>query len=228
MSTLSDFPEDWHTALVLVAHPDDPEYGIAAAVRRWTDEGKHVVYALASSGEKGIAGMDPAEAGPLRENEQRISAAIVGVDEVEFWGYPDSDIRNSATLRATIADAIRRIRPDLIVSLYGGTHWAPDAPNQPDHIEFSAAVREAFSALEQADRPRWLFENGPDATHAVPVSATDINSAIRALAAHRVYLEVLDPDTPVAEQARAQVDQMTAARPDYDGRRAVGFAAKLL
>ncbi len=83
------FPTDWRTALVLVPHPDDPEYGCAAAVAKWTAAGKTVHYALASRGEAGIAGMAPEDAGPVREGEQRRSAAIVGVDDVQFWDFPD-------------------------------------------------------------------------------------------------------------------------------------------
>ena len=97
------FPTDWHTALVLVPHPDDPEYGCAAAVAKWTAAGKTVHYALASRGEVGIEGMPPEEAGPLREGEQRRSAAIVGVSDVQFWDFPDSHIRDTPELRTKIA-----------------------------------------------------------------------------------------------------------------------------
>ncbi|MGW0037081.1 PIG-L deacetylase family protein [Gordonia sp. NPDC003376] len=225
MTGLADFPTDWQTALALVAHPDDLEYGMAAAVARWTGEGRRVVYALASSGEAGIAGMAPAQAGPLREDEQRESARIVGVDEVGFWGFPDSEIRNTPELRDQITAALRRVAPQVVLSLYGGPEWAPGAPNQRDHMEFSAAVLDAYDALPADTRPRWLFENGPHPTHAVDVGA-QVPIAIDALSAHRVYLEVLDPTTPVADQARAQVDQMTAPRDDFDGRRAACFELK--
>jgi LmbE family N-acetylglucosaminyl deacetylase len=47
---------DWISAVAVVAHPDDLEYGAAAAVARWTEQGKHVSYVLVSSGEAGIAG----------------------------------------------------------------------------------------------------------------------------------------------------------------------------
>ncbi|MGV0800861.1 PIG-L family deacetylase, partial [Mycolicibacterium elephantis] len=95
MSAVEPFPSDWRTCLVPVPHPDDPEYGIGAAVAKWTSQGKKVYYALASRGERGIAGMAPEQAGPLREDEQRRSAAIVGVDDVQFWDFPDSDIHNT-------------------------------------------------------------------------------------------------------------------------------------
>ncbi|WP_238422061.1 PIG-L deacetylase family protein [Gordonia sp. 'Campus'] len=217
------FPSDWQTALVLVAHPDDPEYGMAAAVARWTGEGKRVVYALASSGERGIEGMPPTECGPLREAEQRASASIVGVDEVEFWGFPDSDIRNTPELRAKIVETIERVAPEVILSLYGGPEWAPGMPNQRDHMEFAAAVLDAYDSL--GSPPVYLFENGPAATHWVEVD-DQVDIAVRSLAAHDRYLSVLDPDTPVTEQARLQIERATAAPEGATSGHAAGFELK--
>jgi LmbE family N-acetylglucosaminyl deacetylase len=220
MTEPKPFPSHWRTGLVLVPHPDDPEYGCAAAVAKWTDAGKTVHYALASRGEAGIAGMAPGEAGPLREQEQRRSAAIVGVDDVRFWDFPDSDIRNTPELRAKIAETITELDPDVVVTIYSGAEWAPDAPNQRDHIEFSNAVAAAYDSL--ADPPRWLFENGPDITHGEVVDEY-LDRAVASLAAHDVYLSVLDPDTPVQEQARKQVEMTTQRRPDFDGKHTVEF-----
>ncbi|GAB89848.1 PIG-L deacetylase family protein [Gordonia rhizosphera] len=222
MSDLQEFPTDWQTALVLVAHPDDPEYGMAAAVARWTGEGRRVVYALASSGEAGIEGMAPERAGPLREAEQRASAAFVGVDEVEFWGFPDGDIRNTSELRSKVTESLERIAPQVVLTLFGGPEWAPGSPNHRDHVEFTAAVVAAFDALPADRRPTWLFENGPQPSHAVDVT-DQIDAAVRSLAAHQEYLSVLDPDTPVIDQARAQIDRMTAPRADFGGVAAACF-----
>ena len=220
MAKLQRFPSDWRKALVLVAHPDDPEYGCAAAVAKWTSEGKTVHYALACRGEAGIAGMPAEEAGPLREDEQRRSAAIVGVDDLQFWDFPDSRIRNTPELRAKIAETITELRPDVVVTIYSGPEWAPDAPNQRDHIEFSNAVAAAYDSL--SDPPRWLFENGPEITHCELVDGF-IEVAVDSLAAHAVYLSVLDPDTSVEAQARQQVDMATVAREEFDGARTVEF-----
>ena len=82
-------PDDWQRALVVAAHPDDIEYGMAAAVAAWTAAGKEVHYLLATRGEAGMAGVPPEEAGPLREEEERRSAAVVGVTEVEFLDHRD-------------------------------------------------------------------------------------------------------------------------------------------
>jgi len=218
---LEAFPIDWRTALLLVPHPDDPEYGCAAAVAKWTAQGKTVYYALACRGEVGIAGMPAEEAGPLREIEQRRSAAIVGVEELQFWDFPDSQIRDTPALRAKIADTITAVAPDVVLTVYSGPEWAPGAPNQRDHIEFSNAVAAAYDSL--TDPPRWLFENGPDVTHAEVIDDDCFNRAVSSLAAYDVYLSVLDPDTPVLEQARKQVDMTTTPRPEFDGKRTVEF-----
>jgi Uncharacterized proteins, LmbE homologs len=65
--TYAPFPADWERALAVVAHPDDLEYGAAAAIARWTAEGAAVTYLLATRGEAGIDSLPPAECGPLRE-----------------------------------------------------------------------------------------------------------------------------------------------------------------
>ncbi|MGE2725877.1 PIG-L deacetylase family protein [Mycolicibacterium pulveris] len=223
MSAVEPFPSDWRTGLVLVPHPDDPEYGIAAAVAKWTAAGRSVSYALASRGERGIAGMAPERAGPLREIEQRRSAAIVGVDDVDFWDFPDSEIRDTAALRAKIVETITALAPDVVITIYSGPQWGPGQPNQRDHIEFSNAVAAAYDSLTEP--PRWLFENGPELTHGETVDGY-LEHAVAALAAHEEYLSVLDPDTPVVEQARKQVEMATPPHPDFGGAPTVGFILK--
>ena len=92
-------------AVAVVAHPDDLEYGAASAVARWTGQGKQVAYVLVTSGEAGIDGMDPAVARPLREEEERRSAAVVGAESVEFLGHPDGLVEPGVSLRRDIAMA---------------------------------------------------------------------------------------------------------------------------
>ena len=86
---LKPLPEDWTRAVAIVAHPDDMEFGAAAAVARWTRQGKQITYVMVTSGEAGIAGMPPDECRVVREREQVESARIVGVDTVQFLGFPD-------------------------------------------------------------------------------------------------------------------------------------------
>src|SRR3982751_6505920 len=86
---LKPLREDWERALCVVAHPDDMEFGAAAAVARWTGQGKQVVYCMVTSGEAGIDGLVPDRSREVREAEQVESARIVGVDKVDFLRLPD-------------------------------------------------------------------------------------------------------------------------------------------
>lgn len=234
MTTVPPLPEDWQRALVVVAHPDDIEYGVAAAVARWTGQGKDVRYLLATSGEAGIAGLPPAQSGPLREAEERASAAVVGVQEVEFLGYPDGRLEANLALRRDLAAAIRRHRPELVVLGHFGPTWAPGFVNSADHRAVGRAGLDAVSDAgnewifpEIADlapwNARWAAVAVPSGvTHAVDVTAT-VDAAEASLAEHRRYLEVLNPEQPVAEQARAVVTMTTGPIAGFPATRAVGF-----
>ena len=123
---LEPLSEQWDRALAVVAHPDDLEFGAAAAVARWTDQGKHVVYAMVTSGEAGIDAMPPEQTRPVREAEQRASAALVGVDVVDFLGFPDGILEYGLTLRRAIAREVRRHRPDVVVTNNFRDTWDGD------------------------------------------------------------------------------------------------------
>ena len=229
-------PDDWQRALVVAAHPDDIEYGAAAAVAVWTAAGKDVHYLLATRGEAGIAGLAPAEAGPLREEEERRSAAVVGVSEVEFLDHRDGVLEAGLALRRDLAGAIRRHRPELVVTMHGGDTWtAPEATpgvlNSPDH---RALARSVLDAVADAGN-EWIFPDlsepawsgvqylavqavGPNPPHVVDVSA-GVEPAVASLSEHRRYLAALSVE-PVEEQARRQVDMATLTE---DGDRQIGF-----
>src|SRR5579875_1722000 len=123
---MEPMPEDWDRAVAVVAHPDDLEYGAASAVARWTAQGKEVSYVLATSGEAGIAGMDPERCGPLREEEQRRSAAVVGVAHVEFLGFADGVVEYGLPLRRAIAGALRRHRPEVVIGMNFELTWGDE------------------------------------------------------------------------------------------------------
>ncbi len=212
---LTPFPDDWARMAVLVAHPDDIEYGLAAAVARWTGEGRDVRYLLATRGEVGIEGLPPQEAGPLREAEQRRSAARVGVEHVDFLGFPDSELRNTPELREAVLRAVQEVAPDVVVVGYYGPAWGPGQPNQSDHMELGRAVAEAL-ALSGVP----LYQQDLQGELVVDVEG-HLEAAVAALAEHRVYLEVLDPATPVPEQARTQVEGSCPPLDVLGGRRGV-------
>jgi len=106
----------FRSVLVVVAHPDDIEYGMAAAVDRWVKAGKTVSYLLASRGEAGIDTMNPSEAGPVREAEERAGAKVVGVDVVDFLDFHDGVIEYGVPLRRELCRVMRMRQPDCVVS----------------------------------------------------------------------------------------------------------------
>jgi LmbE family N-acetylglucosaminyl deacetylase len=228
-------PDDWQRALVIAAHPDDIEYGLAAAVATWTAAGKEVHYLLATRGEAGMAGVPPEEAGPLREEEERRSAAVVGVSEVEFLDHRDGVLEAGPALRRDLAAAIRRHKPELVVTGYFGATWTPPGVspayvNSADHRALGQSVLDAVAdagnewIFPELTEPRWsgvqyiAVGEMSDPPHEVDVSET-IGKAVESLSEHRRYLELLSDD-PVDMQARQIVDMATLK--DDEGRR-VGF-----
>lgn len=215
---LEPFPEDWDRALAVVAHPDDMEYGAAAAVARWTAQGKHIAYVLVTDGEAGISTMNPSEVGPLRRAEQIASCQIVGVEEVEFLEWPDGAVVEGLELRADLAAAIRRHRPDVVLSINFREFWGAPVWNHADHRAVGRAlldaVRDAANPWSFPDRGEaWngvrftAFSGSPQSTHAVDTTAT-FDVGVRSLAAHKVYLDHLggdmaDPDTFLRTAAAA-------------------------
>ena len=132
---LEPLTEDWERALCVVAHPDDLEFGGAAAVARWTGQGKQVVYCMVTSGEAGIDGLTPDECREVREAEQVESARIVGVDEVDFLGLPDGILEYGVPLRRAIAEEVRLHRPDIVITnnfrdSWGGRQPQPGRPHR--------------------------------------------------------------------------------------------------
>lgn len=217
MTTLKPFPEDWQRALVIVAHPDDMEYGGAAAVASWTDAGKEISYVLVSSGEAGIEGTDPHVAGPLREDEQRASCERVGVGEPEFLGFPDSDIQDSPELREALAERIRDLRPEGIITLNFRDTWGGDFPNQDDHMNTGTAI---VAAAEEAGGVGWIAaSNSPEPTHAKDVSGLE-DLAVAALRDHAAYLEGLGGEEDSLDMLR---DGLAGGGKQFGVRSAVVF-----
>ena len=206
---MQPIPEDWTRAVAVVAHPDDLEYGVASAVARWTGQGKKVAYVLATRGEAGIAGMDPGRTGLLRVEEERRSAAVVGVSEVEFLSHEDGLVEYGLPLRRDLATVFRRLEPEVVITQSFDLTWGEDGPvNHADHRAVGLAVLDACRDAAN----EWVFPlAGPackgirdvyvagtgNPTHYADVTDT-IEAGIASLREHRAYIEGLggdfDPD----------------------------------
>ena len=228
---MDPMPEDWNRAVAVVAHPDDLEYGAASAVARWTAQGKHVSYLLATRGEAGIAGMAPDVVGPLREDEERRSATLVGVSEVHFLDHADGLVEYGLGLRRDLAAVLRQQRPDIVITMNFDLTWGEsEAVNHADHRATGLAV---LDACRDAANP-WVFtEDGPawdgiqhvyvagvlEPSHFVDVTGT-IEKGVASLREHKAYLDGLGRDFDVDEFLRNMAGYLgMAAGCEY----AVGF-----
>ena len=208
METFEPFeplPEDWDRALCIVAHPDDMEFGSAAAVARWTAQGKEIAYCLVTSGEAGIDGIHPDESGPLREAEQIESCRIVGVTEIDFLRLPDGVLEYGLELRRALAQVVRERRPEIVITLNFRDSFGGGNLNQADHIAVGKAT---LDAVRDAGN-RWIFNeqlsdrlepwggvravwagSSPAATHAVDTTET-FDLGVDSLRAHMAYIDGL-------------------------------------
>jgi LmbE family N-acetylglucosaminyl deacetylase len=183
--------------------------------------------------------MEPAESARVREAEQRASALVVGVDRVDFLDHRDGVVEEGVALRRDIALAVRRRRPELVITLNHHDTWGGTAWNTPDHRIVGRAVLDAvgdagnrwiFPARPGGEEPepwggvRWVAVAGsPEPTHAVEVGRESVERAVASLAEHRAYIAALSR-VPPEEYARSFIDGvMTAVSPRFGGRRGVAF-----
>jgi LmbE family N-acetylglucosaminyl deacetylase len=152
---------------MVAAHPDDVDFGSAGTIATWTDAGLDVSYCIVTNGDAG--GFDPkvprsAIAG-IRQDEQRKAAAVLGVTDVEFLGYPDGRLAVSFELRRDITRVIRRIRPDRMVVPSPQRDLRNVYGSHPDHLAAGEAALCAVypDARNPFAHPELLEEEGLDA-----------------------------------------------------------------
>jgi len=158
-------PEDRpRTALVVVAHPDDAEFGCGATLGAWAQEGWEITLVVCTDG--GAGGADDAtDVGPearrrisgIRKAEQRAAAAILGLKEVVFLDFPDGQLEPNLLLRREIVRQIRRIRAYRLVCQSPERVWTPGymiGRFHPDHL---AAATATLAALYPAAQNGWDF-----------------------------------------------------------------------
>lgn len=210
--------------LVVLAHPDDPEFFCGGTVARWADEGREIHYCLLTRGDKGAdePGVDPVELAKTREREQRAAAAVLGVTDVEFLDYEDGGLVADLETRKAVVRVIRKIRPDIVVTC-DPTNVYGQFVNHVDHrvagqVTLDAVYPAARSALYFPDlydverlephKVHELYIAGP--VH--PNTAIDVTEfmhlKLKALTEHRSQIDdfdslterlrkrMLDPESP--------------------------------
>jgi LmbE family N-acetylglucosaminyl deacetylase len=175
-------PDAWETPqriLVILAHPDDPEFFCGATLARWTRAGHEVIYWLLTCGDKGTPdrSISSEQLCGIRHQEQQKAAAVLGVHEVHFLDYPDGYLVPDLTLRKEITRIIRKVRPDVLVTCDPTTLYVgDDRLNHPDHRAAGLATLDAVypPARDYLYFPELLDEEGlePHAVREVWISGT--------------------------------------------------------
>ena len=155
-----DSPDNWESAqriLVILAHPDDPEFFCGGSIARWTHAGHHVSYCLLTCGDKGTQdrSITPDALCSLRQEEQNAAAAVLGVDQVQFLDYPDGYLVPDIQLRRDITRVIREEQPDVLVTCDPTNLYVKETYlNHPDH---RAAGQAPLDAVFPAARDHLTF-----------------------------------------------------------------------
>lgn len=133
--------------MVIVAHPDDAEFGCAGTIARWVQEGATAAYVLATSGDVGIAtpGITNRQAAEIREAEALAAAKVVGVEEVIFLREPDGMLENTMDLRRRLVREMRRFKPEVVITGDPTMVFTPRGGiNHPDHRAIATAALDAI------------------------------------------------------------------------------------
>ena len=128
-------------ALVIVAHPDDIDFGTAGTVATLTDHGVEVVYGLVTSGQAGEpAELSAEDLAEIRQAEQAAAGKVVGVTELHWLGFPDGAVESTLELRKAISRLIRLVKPDLVITQTPERNWDRIYAAHPDHLATGEAV----------------------------------------------------------------------------------------
>lgn len=131
-----NFWEKPQKILVVLAHPDDPEFFCGATIAKWIHEGHDISYCLLTRGDKGVndnfSGVDDIE--NLRIKEQKQAAGTLGVKQITFLENLDGYLEPSLDLRKQIVKVIRHDKPDIVVTCDPTNYYIGDTYiNHPDH-----------------------------------------------------------------------------------------------
>ncbi len=148
--------------LVVVAHPDDVDFGTAGTMAALVKAGSHVSYCLVTSGEAGgdDLPLNQDELAALRQEEQTAAALAVGVQDLHWLNYPDGRVVNSLDLRRDISRVIRIVQPDVVVTQPTEANWDRIYGSHPDHLATAWATMAAVypDARNPRSHPELLAE----------------------------------------------------------------------
>ena len=183
--------------LVITPHPDDAEFGVAGTVVKWVAEGREIVYAVCTNGDKGTSdySMKAKALAEIREREQLCAAEVLGVREVIFLRHEDQSLEDTPEFRKEIVRLIRTYRPDIVVSAdpYRRYIWHRDHritgrvvldavfPYARDHLAYPDLLEEGLEPHKVKEV--WLWAIADNINHRSDITDT-FDLKVKALRCH--------------------------------------------
>jgi len=212
-------------ALVIAAHPDDSEFGVAGTVALWARDGWEVYYLICTDGSKGSddPAMTPDRLVPLRREEQRAAVRVVGGKDVFFLEYVDGELTYTPEFARDVVRAIRTIRPHTVFSHDPNQIVRNTFINHPDHRCAGTVALDAVYPLAR-NRPTFpeLLNEGlePYSTKEIYLwSTSDINHSVDITDVIETKLEALSKHvSQLSEMMETRLEQVRSFWKNEDGR----------
>jgi LmbE family N-acetylglucosaminyl deacetylase len=223
--------------LVITAHPDDVDFGVAGSVATWTDAGIQVTYCLVTDGEAGGSdrSLSRTEMAELRRAEQTTAAKVVGVEDLVFLGHPDGRLEPTLDLRRDLSRVIRQVRPQRVVTQSPDRNYERIYASHPDHLAAGEAAlcavypdaRNPFAhpeLLEDEGLEPWSVGETWLMAAGTPNRFVDVTDTFdRKIDALRSHASQHSDWDPIAEMIRGWLTATAKLAAFPDGRLAEGF-----
>jgi LmbE family N-acetylglucosaminyl deacetylase len=226
--------------LIVMAHPDDGEFGCGGTVARWAAEGRDIYYCLLTDGQVGDQGdteITMEQLTQVRQEEARAAARALGVQhDVVFMHYMDSRLEPTLEVRGKIARLIRQVRPDAVICQDPTVRWSGQGYiNHPDHRAAGEATLAAIMpvASTRLAYPELAAEGlAPHNVREIYITGTQnadrwvdigdyLDAKVAGLRAHKSQMRDWDPTEGVKRWAEENGN--TARKHGHDMQYAEGF-----
>ncbi len=223
--------------LVVMAHPDDGEFGAAGTIARFARQGYEVYYCVVTDGNVGSSDpeMTSEKLAAIRQEEHRAAARTLGAEAL-FLHYVDSTLEPTLQLRKDITRVIRQVKPEIMICQDPTVRWSGQGYiNHPDHRAAGEATMAAImpssdtrlvfpDLLKEGYEPHKIKElylagtQSPDRW--VDITET-LEVKIEALRQHKSQIGDWDPAEEMKEWAKQNAD--TARKHGHDFQYAESF-----
>ncbi len=210
--------------LIVAPHPDDAEFMAGSVLAHWHSLGATIHFLLVTDGISGSRdpNQTPDQLAAIRRAEQIAAARVLGCEDVQFLGYPDGRVEPTLQLRWDIARTIRRVKPDVVLTMDPSFRFSENYINHPDHRAVAdatlaaimptantllAALDLAEEGLEPHDVSEVYLSAASKATVWVPITEEDMQRQMDALREHKSQLGDWSPGDTLKDWAKRAADE---------------------